>query len=137
MCRSAEELQLRQQALQTKESWHERIHRRHTELELHRKLSEKIAQTAIDMALYRYMTRLWLKAFTPEIVSPSGSLHSANLSVVSVRFIEYLWLNRKAARATTDCFGLPRHDKCLHSHAERWLCFNFKKLSGLQSRRLF
>jgi len=51
--RNAEELQLKQQAQQAKESWHERIHRRRTELEWHRTLSEKIAQSAIDMALYR------------------------------------------------------------------------------------
>eukprot|EP00752_Nemacystus_decipiens_P006514 g5866.t1 len=51
--RSAEELKLRLQAQQAKEAWHERIHRRYTELEWHRKLSAKTALSVIDMALNR------------------------------------------------------------------------------------
>ena len=51
--RAAEDLQLRLQAQQTKDSWHERIHRRYTELEWHRRLSAKTAQSVIDMAINR------------------------------------------------------------------------------------
>ena len=52
--RHEEDLRVKEQGQQAKESWHTRIHRRPTETELHRKVAGKTAQSIIDAALNRY-----------------------------------------------------------------------------------
>lgn len=52
--RHEEDLRMKEQAQQAKESWHTRIHRHPTETELHRKVAGKTAQSIVEAALNRY-----------------------------------------------------------------------------------